>query len=214
MNSPLVSCVCLTRNRREWLPKAIACFQAQTYENRELVIISDGESVIDLVPQRDPRIRLMVLGWSHVVVGEKRNIGAEAARGNLIAHWDDDDYSAPGRLAHQVDVLQLGERAVTGFRHMKFTDGQSWWEYRGAKDFALATSLCYRKDWWASHPFQHLQCGQDELFSDQAAAKRQLNPDPRTDLMYATIHPGNTSPRVLTSPCWIPLPDFKWTEAA
>ena len=57
MTDPLVSCICLTRNRREWLPKAIDCFEQQTYSQRELVIVWDGEPVADLVPSAD-NIRL------------------------------------------------------------------------------------------------------------------------------------------------------------
>ncbi len=58
--NPLVTCLCLTRNRRAWLPRAIGCFLAQTYEERELLIVDDGdEGVTDLVPD-DPRIRVMV----------------------------------------------------------------------------------------------------------------------------------------------------------
>ena len=49
--TPLVTCLCLTRNRRGFLPRAIECFVAQTYEERELLIVDDGDdSIADLAP--------------------------------------------------------------------------------------------------------------------------------------------------------------------
>lgn len=214
MSEPLVSCICPTRNRRKWLPKAIECFLAQTYRNRELVIVADGdEAVTDLIPN-DPRIRLMVTGLDRKVVGVKRNIACEAARGEMIAHWDDDDFSAPARLVEQMAVLEASGKAVTGYHTMKFTDGSRWWQYRGSSSFAMATSLFYRKNWWQTHRFQEIQCGQDENFAYQAAAAKQLFAQPDLELMYATIHPGNTSPRPLSAPVFVPLPGFEWRKAA
>src|SRR5690348_4458021 len=101
---PLVTCLCLTRNRREWLPQAIVCFQLQTYEHRELLIVADGDDVSDLVPQEDSRIRLVCSG-SRLTIGAKRNYGCAHACGEIIAHWDDDDYSAQQRLTEQVALL-------------------------------------------------------------------------------------------------------------
>jgi hypothetical protein len=46
-----VTCLCLTRNRPEWLPKAIKSFQSQTYRRRELMILADGQDVRHLVPE-------------------------------------------------------------------------------------------------------------------------------------------------------------------
>lgn len=210
-NEPMVSCVCPTRNRRQWLPGAIRCFLGQTYENRELVILADGEEgVADLVPD-DPRIRLMVTGFDMRVVGVKRNLGCEAARGAIVAHWDDDDYSAPGRLADQVWRLATSGKAVTGYHTMKFTDGAKWWVYRGGANFALATSLCYRRDWWETHRFSAINVGQDEEFGRVAEAKKQLEAAPDLDLMFATIHDGNTSPRVVNQgTSYARMPGFQW----
>src|SRR3954465_8432998 len=103
---PLVTCLCLTRNRREWLPRAIACFQAQTYERRELLIVADGDDVRDLVAGL-PALPPGTLGCTgaRLGIGAKRNWGCQRATGELIAHWDDDDYSAPTRLADQVARL-------------------------------------------------------------------------------------------------------------
>ena len=203
---PLVTCLCLTRNRSEWLPKAIACFAAQTYEQRELLIVADGDDVTAIVaalPAGSP-VRLACVGAT-LSIGAKRNYGCGLANGELIAHWDDDDYSAPGRLVDQVERLLSCGRAVTGYEPMKFTDGASWWEYtsevpRGS--YVVGTSLMYRRDWWAQHPFPDCHVGEDSAFVAQAFAAGQLCRAEAGDLMYATIHEGNTSQRLTAGANW------------
>lgn len=207
----LVTCLCLTRNRREWLPQAIACFQTQTHEERELLIAADGEDVVDLIPI-DPRIRLITAAW-FPNIGAKRNWACAQAKGEFIAHWDDDDYSAPGRLAGQISKLQASGKAVTGYQTMKFTDGQRWWLYKGNAAIALGTSLCYRRDWWEGHRFPSQQVAEDSNFVAVAANAQQLVTEGDLDLMYATVHDGNTSPRIMNGTCWSELPDYQSPHA-
>lgn len=190
-----VTCLCLTKNRRMWLPKAIACFLAQTYERAELLILADGEDVRDLLPASG-RVRLMHLAETRNI-GEKRNFGCSQAAGEIICHWDDDDWSAPDRLARQVEMLADSGRAVAGFHSMRFTDGARWWQYKGTRDYALGTSLCYRRDWWQAHNFAHAQVGEDNQFVKAAWDAKQLVNEDAGERMYATTHAGNTSPRSL-----------------
>ena len=97
------------------------------------MILADGQDVRHLVPEHDPRVRLIHLaGWPEI--GAKRNYGCERAAGDVIAHWDDDDYSAPERLADQVQRLLESGKAVTGFHSMRFTDGVRWWKYEGTRE--------------------------------------------------------------------------------
>lgn len=198
-----MTCLCLTRNRREWLPKAIECYQQQTYPHRELLILADGASVRDLIPN-DPSIRLVEIEEG-CRIGEKRNFGCGLADGEIIAHWDDDDYSAPERLADQVRRLEESGKSVTGYNAMRFTDGQNSWLYRGTSSYAVGTSLCYRKSWWARHPFPLIQTGEDNKFVEAAQSQKDIASIPAGELMYATIHTGNTSPRHLSQSHFIKL---------
>ena len=78
---------------------------------------------------------------------------------------------------------------------MRFTMGEDWWQYSGTADYALGTSLMYRRDWWSAHRFDSVQVGEDNRFASEASAARELASTDARELMYATIHPGNTSPR-------------------
>jgi glycosyltransferase involved in cell wall biosynthesis len=159
-----------------------------------MIIVADGEDVRDLIPN-DERITLIHLAETRSI-GEKRNFGCERADGEFICHWDDDDSSGPERLASQIETLcRDGNKAVAGFHSMRFTDGERWYKYIGTQNYALGTSLCYRKDWWAVNRFQALQVGEDNHFVSSAHAARRLVTADAGDLMYATIHKGNTSPR-------------------
>jgi hypothetical protein len=166
-----------------------------------MLIVADGADVRDLVPD-DDRVRLIHLAGS-IEIGDKRNFGCEQSRGEIICHWDDDDWSGISRLGAQVEMLLSSSgKSVSGFHSMRFTDGSRWWQYSGFAGYALGTSLCYRKDWWSKNRFPSLQISEDKHFTDIAKAQSALIAVDAGDLMYATIHAENTSPRVLTGSNW------------
>lgn len=172
----------------------------QRWSNRELLIADDGSEDARAVLPDDPRIRYLRVG--NQTLGAKRNLLCEAAQGPVIAHFDDDDYSAPGRLSDQVPRLLSSGLACTGYHSMRFTDGKSWWIYDGPPNYALGTSLVYRKDWWRLNPFPSVRVGEDNHLVFKARAQRQLITAPAGDLMWATIHNTNTSPRSLKGGRW------------
>ncbi len=198
-----VTCLCLTRNRREWLPEAIESYLGQSYGLRELLIIADGEDVRDLVPFH-PGIRLIHVEEGRTI-GDKRNYGVSQARGKFIAHWDDDDWSAPDRLLEQMHRLRGSGKAVTGYPQIDFTDGVEWWRYNGDAGYAPGSSLLYEKEWALKHPFQPIQIGEDGQFCATAREFGQIVTAPSNGMLTATVHPGNTSPRNLGNEMWSKL---------
>jgi glycosyltransferase involved in cell wall biosynthesis len=101
---PLASCITPTANRRRFVPQAIRYFLAQDYSNKELLVVDDGEEAVDDLVPEDEWIRYIRLPRK-TVLGEKRNHAAAEARGEIIVHWDDDDWNAPWRLHYQVEEL-------------------------------------------------------------------------------------------------------------
>lgn len=191
MSKPLVTCICLTtRARREWLPRAIECFAAQTYAMRELLIIA--EDAIDLTEIRKTSYVFAVRSPQGLTLGAKHNYACSLAMGDLIAKWDDDDWSAPGRIADQVARLESTGREFTGYSQMKFTDGARWWRYVAAPGWPLGTSLVFAKSWWRQHQFPDRQKASDNPLCLSA----QLEQQPVAaagDMMVAAVHPGNTN---------------------
>ena len=125
---PLVSCLMVTRGELGLMRHALACYAAQTWVRRELVVVTDahraeavGELLRDLaVP--DARVFGAPAG---LVLGDLRNLAVARARGEVLMQWDDDDLSDPQRIAASVSVLvQTGAAAVAMARWM------IWWPKR------------------------------------------------------------------------------------
>ncbi len=161
--------------------------------------MSSGESITDLLVENERNLHLP----GKPSIGAARNAGCEAARGDIIAHFDDDDFSAPERLSEQIcRLLAAPGCQVTGYREMRFTTGAGWWLYSGPPKYALGTSLVYRRDWWQAHHFPEVQVGEDAGFTAQSAARGALVSVEAGEMMWATIHSGNTSPRQMTGASW------------
>jgi len=193
-----------TANRPRWVPRAIRYFQRQDYPNRELVILDDGEEdVRDLIPA-DPRIHYKRLS-ARRTLGAKQNLCVAESRGDLIIHWDDDDWFASNRITSQVDSLLRSGSEICGLAALLFHDlqnGRTWlYEYPG--QFWLAGgSLLYTKDLWSRHPFPDRQLGADTTFvwshpSLSAAVCANF------EIYVAMIHGSNTSPKIVESN-WTP----------
>ncbi|MGU3537394.1 glycosyltransferase [Methylobacterium sp. A54F] len=137
---PLVSCLMVTRGRAAQARLAVACFQAQTYPNRELVIVEDGDdATLAEAVAGDPRIRHHRTGDPAPVLGRARNRAVALARGAYVCQWDDDDLYDAERLAMQMAALR-----GSGARACLLARWTIWWP--GAR--RLATSR--RRAWEGS----------------------------------------------------------------
>ena len=186
-----------------------------------MVIVCDGPIDADPVFNLDVPTRALVscfyasnafFSLPRKIIGKKGTWVAVILPGDLIAIWDDDDFSAPERLDFQVQSLQISQQGGYRVPGLKFTDNSSWWQYRAGNGFVVGSSLCFRRDWWAAHPFPEIQIGEDVQFCDVAHSAGELAMCPDMDLMYATIHKGNTSFRrpELHSHNYTALPGYEW----
>ena len=166
---PLASCIMPTANRRRFVPGAVAQFLAQDCADTELIILDDGEDpVADLIPPH-PAIRYLRTP-RHATLGAKRNAACEAARGDIILHWDDDDWYAPNRIRLQVEALRDSGADVCGIDRALFVDprASAAWEYvypHGGAPWVCGATLCYRRDFWRAHPFANTSAGEDTRFT-------------------------------------------------
>ncbi len=198
-----------TYDRRRFVPHAIAQFQKQDYPTKELIIVDDGtDPIADLIPQ-DPRIRLIRLP-RRISVGAKRNIACENSAGRLIAHWDDDDWSAPHRLSCQAQCLLNSGAAICGLKDLLFLDIRSWkaWKYQypaGQRPWLSGNSLLYKKEFWSAHPFSDINVGEDSRFV-WAADSNRLVAVADAAIHVALIHGSNVSPKQAGGPWWKPHP--------
>ncbi len=203
---PLVSCIMPTANRRRFVPEAIRLFLEQDYPTKELVIIDDGEDcVADLIPKHR-QVRYLRLGQRQSV-GVKRNLACTAAHGDLIAHWDDDDWYAPWRLSRQVAEILNGKSDFCGLARLLFFDpaAQRAWEYvypAGAAPWVYGATFCYRKSIWQQSPFPDVTGIEDNLFIANLAPGVRLRAVPETRMFVGLVHGANSSPKRTDDPLW------------
>ncbi len=196
----LVSAIMPTRGRPAFAAAALECFQAQTWPERELVIVDDDDAPSFGVPPAGVQYHRVT---RKMTIGAKRNLACSRAAGALLIHWDDDDWSAPGRMEDQVRRIISGGAYITGYHSMLFEDEAGGrWKYRGFAGYALGTSLCYTREFWRAHPFPDRNIGEDNDFV--MASRGQIISVDAGELMLARIHAGNTSNKrkSLHRDCW------------
>ena len=111
----MITCVTITQpGRARLLSEAVADFSAQTFADRELLIVHDGDAsfaaeisaLIARTPSSAP-IRVVQVGNdTKPPLGALRNTAIDAAAGGWICQWDDDDRYHPERLAEQWTAMQ------------------------------------------------------------------------------------------------------------
>ena len=102
---PLVTAIMPTRQRPEFALQAVGYFLAQDYPNKELVVLEDGAASLPGRLPDDPRIRYIAADKARSI-GSLRNEACRLARGDIVAHWDDDDWHGPERLTRQVAAIR------------------------------------------------------------------------------------------------------------
>ncbi len=162
---PLVSCLMVTSDRPRHAERAIECFIAQSYPNRELVVIDGSES--DQLQQGVEAIRIRKIKLHREPaagrsMGELRNLAVRKASGQYVCIWDDDDLYDPDRLSVQMSAIKsLGADACFLARL------QLWWPAR------RILALSFRRTWEGS-----MICAKDKmpLYPDLHKAEDQSIP--------------------------------------
>jgi len=206
---PLVSCIMPTYNRRLFVPRAIKYFLRQDYENKELIIIDDSTDTIeDLVPDISS-IRYYRLN-AKITLGAKLNLACQYASGTIVAHWDDDDWYAPGRLTYQVDALRSADIDVCGINKLLYYDLRHKLAYRyiyppDQRTWLLGSSLCYKKDTWNTNSFADINVGMDGLFVWKIPPHR-VGVLADSTMSVHMIHENNISPKQTKDSWWHSYP--------
>ena len=164
-----------TWNRPLFVPQAVRCFLRQDYANKELIIIDDGE--VRVTDDRPSHESIRYVSIDHrLTLGEKRNLAADLSRGDIIAHWDDDDWYAPGYLTSlAAELLRGGPGILTGLsRYLVYMLSTGRLNVCSASEPAGA-SFCYWKSLWLRHPYRKTDRAEDYFFlKDALPALRPL----------------------------------------
>lgn len=192
---PLVTCIMPTTPARDVFAKrAVELFVAQDYPRKEIVVVGDYDGMW-WVGGSGPYY--MSDGVSKFSIGEKRNIACDYAQGDLIAHWDDDDWHSPRRLSTQIEAMREQGARLCGLDRLVFYNGEHAWLFQTPrKPWFAGGTLVYERSLWQEQPFLEVSDGEDTAFVD-AAVSRGIKVATLTDesLYVAMLHDANTTKR-------------------
>lgn len=213
MRTPDVTCICLTKNRRIFLRRAVEYFEraAERAAARgyvaELVIVDGSEHP---EPVRSPAayaVRSIHLPTDRPNPGAAHNAAVEAAAGRYVIQWDDDDWQSPNRIVRQVTHLEAmgpGARgiALTGRFYWyalavrRGSRSNAWWTTARA---APGCTLAYHRATWERIPFREVNDGEDGYFlEDHYAAGTPIFDAQDPELVVYVRHNVNGSPLLAT----------------
>ena len=143
-----ISVIIPTFNRQHHLKKAIDSVMAQTYPHFELIVVDDGS---------DDDIPGLVAAYNRDVVyirqGNKgpaaaRNTGIRAARHDVLAFLDSDDWFTQDKLAKQLGAMQanpvyaISHTQETWFRNGRILNQKAKHKKNNGNIFSQSLKLC------------------------------------------------------------------------
>ena len=104
--TPLVSIIVPCYNAERWIAETLESLLAQTWTQKEIIVVNDGSRDDSLAVARRFEARgVRVIDQPNRGASAARNAGLRAARGEFIQFLDADDLISPGKIAAQVALL-------------------------------------------------------------------------------------------------------------
>jgi len=195
--NPLVSIITPTFNRSNIFKIALSVWNSLTYENREWIIVDDGNEPLQL--PKDSRILYLKLN-SHLNIGAKRNIAIENSNGDYILCMDDDDYYPGNIIETRLSTLGNSDCSYCStiacyniYKNVSFINTPSIYD-RPDKRVSEAT-LFFKRGFWLERGFPiQKQLGEGEEFiQDRYNKCKELD---WTGIIISLLHFKNISGKI------------------
>ncbi len=124
--TPLVSVIVAAYNVADYLPRAFASLEKQTYTNLEILVVDDGSTdgrtpaLCDAFAARDRRVQ--VIHKQNGGLSDARNAGLDKAKGEYIAFLDGDDWYEPSMMEAMVTGCLYGNAQIAVVRYNQVRD--------------------------------------------------------------------------------------------
>ncbi len=218
---PRVSIITPTENRQDLFPAIWNCVRTQSVEDFEW-LVHDGSAR----PARmfeaigDARVRYMH-DPKQMTIGAKRNALCEAAKGNIIVQFDDDDHYAPHYIERMLFFMnERGVDFVKLFGFFLYCRGNktlAYWDleydlpvhfvlspnaplnagrYVGGGDaqWGYGFSYVFCRRVWETIPFPDRNHGEDHEFASAVVKRfKSAGMQDQDRLCVHVIHAGNSS---------------------
>lgn len=151
-----ISVIVPTYNRLQFLERALASIDAQTFRDYEVIVVNDGGDPVCGVVKKHPHVTL-VDHCANKGLPAARNTGIRAAKGKYITFLDDDDVLFPSHFETLVKAMQAGAQVA-------YTDAY-WWI--NEKEYVNMLSVNYSRDGLRQHNLFPVMCvmARSELFN-------------------------------------------------
>jgi glycosyltransferase involved in cell wall biosynthesis len=196
--NPKISCVCVTHKKPHLLKRAIKCFQEQTYQNKQLVIVYEEQDkeTHKYIQENKFEENIKIIKISSLSdkknLGELRNISIQESDGEYIIQWDDDDWYHKDRLIKQLTFLTENKTAGVVLANWIMYDHYDEKAYLGHNNLWEGTIMC-KKDILLKVPYLDLDKGEDTFVITELNNKNHLSVIQDEPYLYIyTYHGDNT----------------------
>ena len=175
---PFVSCLCPTYGRTGLLEESIESFLMQDYDGpMELVVVND-------LPQQilrcdAPGVRVFNAPQRCDNLGQKRNLAAKYAAGDLLMTWSDDDIHLPNRISANVREWRRDHYVTEGSHFFLCKSERSYKKGRLTGPFLMA-----REGFWELGGIPDAFTGEDAAFLQKVRAKLQIVESKEASYIY------------------------------
>ena len=205
---PNVSIVCVTRNRRIFMPVLTYSYMIQSYpeEKMELIVVDDGDDPVEDCFFGIPNVVYVRLD-ERKTIGEKRNIGVSKAMYDIITFMDDDDVYPNNSVLHRASMMLKEPSKECAFcATIPCYDIAKYCSFMNAPPLKLEMServseatLIFTKKFWEERKFPEIQIAEGDAFiRGREHMCRELSPQ---EVIVSLVHPVNSSSRK--------IPEFK-----
>ncbi len=179
------------------LKRVINCFYAQSYHNKQLVIVYEeiDELTCNFVENLSFDEGLKVIKIDSLrkrSLGELRNIGIVAADGEYVCQWDDDDWFDPDRLETQMRFLKKQGKVACILSRWIIFDACSEKAYLSNRRLWEGSILC-KKEIMLKYPYPHISKGEDTIIIENLFNQELLVLIDDMPELYIYIYHGNNT---------------------
>jgi len=202
---PDVSVLCITKDRRIFMPILKYSYMVQSYpeDKLELVIVDDGDDPIEDTLIGVPNVKY-VRCEPGMTISQKRNLAVKSAMYDILVNMDDDDVYPNNSVLHRVAMLLKEPAKQCGFcTTIPCYDITKFSSFMNVPPITLEMServseatLVFTRAFWEENQFDDMvHIGEGNAFiRGREQMCRELSPQ---DVIVSLVHPKNTSSRKL-----------------
>lgn len=202
---PDVSVLCITKDRRVFMPLLKYCYMIQSYpeDKLELVIVDDGEDSIEDTLIGVPNVKYVRCDPG-LTISQKRNLAVQNAMYDILVTMDDDDVYPNNSILQRTAMMLMEPRKECAFcttipcyditKYASFMNVPP--THLGMSERVSEATLVFTRKFWEERHFDDsVHIGEGNAFiRGREQMCREVSPQ---EVIVSLIHPKNTSARRL-----------------